>query len=437
MRATTSDILTPDFKPDPYWWDAAPPVDAEAQTLPSKVDVVVVGSGFTGLSAALALARGGRQVVVLEASRLGQGASTRNNGALVPYLYLKLDALMKQFGESRGVTIAMTAVQSLEYFLSFLDTEGIDCGLEPHERYFLALSPSHLDGLKRLVDLYPQHGIDIGWESLPKDQLADETGLDNYAGAVVARRALAIHPGICHAALLARVKQAGATLIDCTEVVGVGGRATNGLRVQTNRGPIDAGEVIVATNGYTGAAFPWARRRLISLRVFKAASEILSPALRDEIFPTRRFFVNTRHNHTVIRLTPDGQRFIVGGRAGMSGVDARVHAATLYRDMVELDPRLRSVRLSHCWDCRMGWTFDKLPFVGEHEGVHYAVGFCGVGVTMGSWLGSRLAKRILGERLPPTVYDDRRFPTRPFYHGQQWPVTLAMAWFNLKDRLAG
>ena len=432
-----SDILTADFTPDPYWWDAAPLADAEVDTLPSKVDVVVVGSGFTGLSAALELARGGRDVAVLEASRLGQGASTRNNGALVLYLYLKLDTLMKHFGESRGVAIAMTAVQSLEYFLDFLEAEGIDCDLKAHERYFLALAPSHLDGLNKLIDLYPQHGIDIGWESLPSAKLVDETGLDGYAGAVVARRALAIHPGICHAALLERVRQAGATLIDGTEVLGVNRRDNSVFRVETNRGPIDAAEVVVATNGYTGPAFPWARRRLISLRVFKAASEILPQDLRDEIFPTRRFFVNTRHNHTVIRLTPDGQRFIVGGRAGMTGFDARVHATRLHRDMVELDPRLRSVRLSHCWGCRMGWTFDKLPFVGTHEGVHYAVGFCGVGITMGSWLGFRLAKRILGESLEPTVYDDRLFPTRPFYRGQQWPVTLAMAWFNLKDRLAG
>jgi len=398
---TQNNILTADFKSEPYWWDAAPLGSVERVALPSRVDVVVVGSGFTGLSAALTLARGGRTVAVLEQGQLGRGASTRNNGALVSYLYLKLDTLMKQFGETRGIAISMTAVQSLEYFLRFLDTKEIECGLKEHERFFLALSPAHLDGLKRLADLYPRHGIDIGWESLPRAALIDETGLDNYAGAVVVRRSLAMHPGICHAALLDRVTQAGAALIDHTEVIAL------------------------------------ARRRLISLRVFKAASEILPQSLRDEVFPSRRFLINTRHNHTVIRLAPDGQRLIVGGRAGMTGHDARVHAATLHRDMVELDPRLRSIRLSHCWDCRMGWTFDKLPFVGMNDGIHYAVGFCGVGITMGSWFGTRLAQKILGERPEPIVYDDRVFPTRPFYRGQQWPVTLAMAWFNLKDRLAG
>ena len=432
-----NNILTADFKSEPYWWDAAPLGSVERVALPSRVDVVVVGSGFTGLSAALTLARGGRTVAVLEQGQLGRGASTRNNGALVPYLYLKLDTLMKQFGETRGIAISMTAVQSLEYFLRFLDTEEIECGLKEHERFFLALSPAHLDGLKRLADLYPRHGIDIGWESLPRAALIDETGLDNYAGAVVVRRSLAMHPGICHAALIDRVTQAGAALIDHTEVIALARRERKGFRVETNRGPIDATEVVVATNGYTGPAFAWARRRLISLRVFKAASEILPQSLRDEVFPSRRFLINTRHNHTVIRLAPDGQRLIVGGRAGMTGHDARVHAATLHRDMVELDPRLRSIRLSHCWDCRMGWTFDKLPFVGMNDGIHYAVGFCGVGITMGSWFGTRLAQKILGERPEPIVYDDRVFPTRPFYRGQQWPVTLAMAWFNLKDRLAG
>ena len=430
-----TDILTPDFKPDPYWWDAAPLAKAEQAPLPSRVDVVVVGSGFTGLSAALALARGGRHVAVLEAGRFGQGASTRNNGALVPYLYLKLDALIRSFGETRGVAIASTAVDSLQYFLNFLDTESIDCGLSEYQRFFLARSSSDLENLNRLIDLYPRHGIDIGWESVTGPELADETGFDHYTGAVVARRALAMHPGICHAALLGCVRAAGATLIDSTEVVGVHRVDDKNIHVETNQGPIHATDVIIATNGYTGAPFPWARRRLISLRVFKAASEILPQDLRDELFPHGRFFVNTRHNHTVIRLTPDGQRIIVGGRAGMTGGDARAHAAVLHQDMTGLVPRLRAMRLTHCWDCRMGFTFDKLPFVGEHDGIHYAVGFCGVGVTMGSWLGSHLGQRILGERPQPTVYDDRHFPTRPLYRGQQWPVTLAMAWFNLKDRL--
>jgi glycine/D-amino acid oxidase-like deaminating enzyme len=131
-----NNILTADFKSEPYWWDAAPLGSVERVALPSRVDVVVVGSGFTGLSAALTLARGGRTVAVLEQGQLGRGASTRNNGALVPYLYLKLDTLMKQFGETRGIAISMTAVQSLEYFLRFLDTEEIECGLKEYERFF-------------------------------------------------------------------------------------------------------------------------------------------------------------------------------------------------------------------------------------------------------------------------------------------------------------
>ena len=429
-----NDLLTADFKPDPYWWDAAPLSLGDDASLPSHTDVVVVGSGFTGLSAALALARGGREVVVIEAESLGQGASTRNNGALVPYLYLKLDKLQKSFGVERGTAIAMTAVESMEFFLDFIRTEGIDCELAEHERFFLALTPAHHHTLSQLAALYPRHGIDIGWESLSGAALFEETGLDQYAGAVVARRAPGIHPGIYHAKLLERVRQAGAAVLDRTRVRQVV-RDGGGLRVETSQGTLRARDVIVATNGYSGPEFPWARRRVISLRVFKAASEVLPDEIREGLFSTRRFLVNTRLNHTVIRLTPDRQRIIVGGRAGMMGSDARVHAEKLHRDMVQLVPALRPLRLTHCWDCRMGFTFDKLPFVGLHDGIHYAIGFCGVGITMGSWLGTRLAHRILGHAPAPTPYDDRPFPTRPLYRGQQWPVTLQMAWFNFKDKL--
>ena len=396
--------------------------------------MVVVGSGFTGLHAALALARGGREVLVIEAESLGFGASTRNNGSPIPYFYLKLDAMQKRFGEHRGTALALTAVESLDFFLDFIHTENIDCGLQEAERFFVARKPEQRDKLAALAAHYPRHGIDIGWEPISGAALDEETGLPGSAGGIVVRRSLIIHPGVYHAGLIERAKHAGVMLVDRTRMLRLARNGRN-HRVETTRGTISARDVVVATNGYTGPEFAWGRRRLIGVRVFKAATEPLPDELRERYFPHPRVLVNTRLNHTVIRTTPDASRIIVGGRAGMSGNDARRHAQVLHRDLVQFIPDFRDVGFTHCWDGWMGFTFDKMPHYGVHDGIHYALGFGGVGITMGSWLGHRLGRRILGDDIAPTPIDELSFPTRPLYYGQHWPVALMTAWINVMDKL--
>ena len=428
------DVLAEGFQARPLWWDALSMADVQPAPLPRRADVVVIGAGFTGLHTALVLARGGLDVVVVEAHRAGFGASTRNNGAVIPYHYLKLDAMIARYGERRGIALAATALDALEFFLGFVAEEGIDCDLQCAQRYFLARTTTSRDRLAALAARYAQSGLEIGWETIERDALTNATGVSSHRGGIVMRRSLQIDPARYHAALLARAREAGVTVLEQTPVAGIE-RVAGTQRVSTVRGPIDAARVVVATNAYTGAFFPWGRNRLLGIRAFKAATEPLPEALVARHFPGPRVLVNARLNHTVIRTTPDGRRLIVGGRAGMRGEDNRAHARLLHRDMVAFIPALRDVRFTHCWDGWMAFTFDKLPHYGEHRGVHFALGFCGVGITFGSWLGHRLGRRVLGDDLPPVPLDDLAFPGFALYRGQGWPVAIATAWINLLDRL--
>ena len=402
---------------------------------------MVVGSGFTGLQAALALARGGRQPIVLDAEALGHGASTRNNGAVIPYLYKKYDLLERKYGTERATALAGGGLDAVRYFVDFVRDEQIECGLVENDRYFFALTAAHFDRLAHNADLYQRSGVDTGWQTLSATAMREETGLSGFHGGVCARASLTIHPGLYHAGLLDRVQRAGVSLFDHSAVTGINPRPDAGYEIDVAAPPTSGGQprrlrcndVVVATNGYADAAAPWARRRLMPVRLHMAVTEPIPDEIRARVFPTPRVLVNSKTNITWARLTPDGTRVITGGCAGMDSEDSRANAEILHRNMARFIPALAPLSITHCWSGLMGFPFDQLPHTGSHAGVHYALGFCGAGVAMGSWLGHQLAGKILGAAGAETPFDDREFPAMPFYRGETWPVSLAMSWINLRD----
>ncbi len=427
-------IFAPGFKTDPYWWDAAPPEEAAETPLPEETDVVVVGAGVTGLQAALTLLRGGREALVLEADHPGYGASTRNAGNIIPYLWAKLDWLERTIGPAETQELAGAGKAALGYVLDFLREEQINCGLTESDRYYLALTKGHFRKMEKDVAFLEARDINTGWEAIPPEELRRRTGLGRYHGAIHVPGSLSIHPGLYVAALVDRVTQAGGRIASRTAVTGVT-RADDGtFTVATSRGPVRARDVVMATNGYTPEAAPWMRRRVIPFISHMAATEPLPEDLMRELFPERRLYIDSKINITWIRLTPDGKCAMVGGRTGMSRGDLRRTAAELHGDMTRILPELSGMRFTHCWEGQMGFTFDRVPHTGEHDGIHYAMGFCGIGVTMGSYLGHKLGRKLLGAPDAGTPFDGRAFKSRLFYTGNPWVVPIMIRWFNFRDR---
>lgn len=428
---TDGSIYAEGFKDAPYWWDAAAPPPTTAAPLPDRVDVVVVGGGYCGLACALELARRGTAVAVLEAERIGFGASSRNGGMVSGGIKLASMNLEATLGAARAEQLVSEAMSSLPFVEELIRREGIDADYARSGRFLGAWSDAHFRGLESQVELY-RRLTGMRAEALPPSRQREEIGSDFYRGGLVADAFGSLHPAKYHQGLAAAARRAGALVIDGTRVNGLV-REAAGFRVETARGPLHAKEVFVATNGYTGPATPWMRRRLIPVGSYIIATEPLDPAVVKEIVPNGRMISDTKRVMAYYRLSPDHTRVVFGGRASFRQVSAREAAPVLHARMLQVWPQLRGTKLTHAWTGNVAFTFDFLPHMGIHEGVHYALGCQGSGVAMMSYLGHQAALKLAGGANRPCAFDGLAFPTKPFYSGNPWFLPIVGWSYRLRD----
>jgi glycine/D-amino acid oxidase-like deaminating enzyme len=175
------------------------------------------------------------------------------------------------------------------------------------------------------------------------------------------------------------------------------------------------------------------QRRVIPIGSYIIATEPLAPGMIDVLFPTDRMVSDTCKVVYYYRASPDRQRVLFGGRVSAGETTTGASAGPLFESMCRIFPELRDTKISHSWHGTVAYTFDELPHIGTHDGVHYAMGYCGVGVMMGSYLGMRLGQQVLGLPEGRTAFDGLAHPTRPFYRGKPWFLPAAVAWYRWKD----
>jgi len=240
-----------------------------------------------------------------------------------------------------------------------------------------------------------------------------------------------LHPGKFHKGLLDTVIAAGVTVHGETEVTGV----TDGSIVETTRGRVTAGQVVVATNGYSDASDRWLQRRLVPIPSRMIATEPLAPETMSRLMPKRRMHGETRQLYHYYRPSPDGRRILFGGRERTWGDNQGSHAENLRADLAEIFPELADVGVSHTWFGYVAYNRDYLPRMFERDGVHYATGFCGSGVVWAWWLGSKLGSKLAGEAENDTVFACPPPRAVPFYQGKPWFLPAALLWFGIRDRM--
>lgn len=426
--------VAPDFKTTPFWQDAVPPRELPDTALPKDADVVIAGSGYTGLSAALTLARAGRRVHVLEADRYpGAGASTRNAGFVGSQLWSKFKPLAEKIGVEKASAYTLEAIDAHKYVIALIEREQIACHFLYNGRFIAAHSPESYASLTKESEMLKKH-FGIECTMVPRERQRQEIGTDFFFGGMVHPLTGSLHPGMYYAGLLDRVLAAGVTIHTNTKALSFDRTSNGGFTVGTSRGTLNAGRVILATNGYTDHTFPWFKRRIITIHTNIAVTEPLDPALIREVLPSGRTFIDTRMNPVSIRPMPDGRRLQFTAARGLFESDNAVKAKEIRDAAGFAVPTVKNVRISHCWTGQMGFTFDKLPHIGERDGVLYAMGYCGTGLPMSTWLGHKLALRVLGDESAATGLDGRTFPTRPFYTGNPWFLPLIIQWYAHKDR---
>ncbi|MEL6477829.1 MAG: FAD-binding oxidoreductase [Pseudomonadota bacterium] len=430
----TETLFAPGYKAEPFWWEASPRPAKTEVDLPASADVVVIGSGFTGLHAAIQTARGGRQTVVLDAEAAGWGCSSRNGGQVSTSIKPGYDALARRFGAETAFGLLREGHEALEWIGDFIAEEGLDCAFRRVGRFYAAHTPQSYDVLAR-AQAAPIKGLETGSFMVQKAEQGAEIDSDLYHGGVVHPQHASVDPGRYHLGLLAKAQAAGAEIVSHCKAGAITG-APGALVVETARGQISARNVIVATSGYTGPATPWHRRRIIPIGSYMLATEPLPAGMVERLIPKDRVLTDTRRLVVYYRSCPERRRILFGGRVSISETDATAVAPALHAEMVRIFPALAETRMSHAWMGFVGYTFDEMPHLGAREGVHYAMGYCGSGVSLSSYLGMKIGLQVLGRSEGDSPLSRIPFETRPYYWGKPWFLAPSVAYYRWRDRRA-
>jgi glycine/D-amino acid oxidase-like deaminating enzyme len=429
----SADILHPEFRHEPYWHDAAPRRNGAFAEVPRNVDVLIIGSGYTGMSAARTLAKAGREVVVLDAARPGDGASSRNAGYLGTLLLTSFSKLRRIVGLEKALAAYAEAKRAFDFTVDLIQRESIDCSYEQHGRIYWAYTKSQLEGLKsELADLQKYLGKE--GRVLGPDHASGESGSRHYCGGILLPETGALHAGKWHDGLMGMAETAGATVIGNAAVERIASKP-HGHDVSTGRGKVHAREVIVATDGYVGKETPALRRRIVPVSSQMVATEQLPAETVRQILPTQRTNLDVRSIFQYWRLSPDRTRLLFGGRTGLPDRDPVEASRALHQSVVALFPQLEGKRITHYWSGKLGFTYDRRPHIGTRDGIHFAMGMNGAGVAMGTYIGHCMACRLMGHGDGDTLFAQGKFAAIPLYTGRPWFVPMLSRLANVRHRL--
>ena len=415
-----------------FWHDSAAGFQGGA-ALPKAVDVAVIGGGFTGLGAARRLAMAGRSVAVIEARHVGFGASGRNGGHLNNGLAHSYVAARNAFGADRAQAMWRAFDDGIDTIRRIIAEEGIDCDFRLAGKLKLASKPAHMDSIARNFEAIRAE-VDPDVALLSRADLAAEIGSDIFHGAMLQRRSAMMHMGRFVAGLAAAAARHGATLVENALVTAVDGDE-GAWRITTAQGTVAARQVLLATGAYTGAAFPWFRRRLVPVGSFLIATRPLSQAEAQAIMPGNRTCVNSMNIGNYWRLSPDN-RLIFGGRARFSARSDQTSDAKaghiLKAAMLRVFPQLEGVEVDHCWGGLVDMTADRYPRAGKAQGLWYAMGYSGHGAQLATHLGEIVAEQIIGAR-QGNPFDHLPWSAVPGHTGSPWFLPLVGMFYRALD----
>jgi glycine/D-amino acid oxidase-like deaminating enzyme len=414
----------------PLWMENAAMPPPSVLPLPRRIDVLIVGAGYTGLSAARETAAGGRSTLVLDAGAVGTGCSSRNGGQVAYSIKPSFNSLKAKFGADLAFRICREGMDAVAYLRS-LATQQIDCNWRADGCFFGAHTARHFKRMALDAENQPR-GLEQRISVVPRAEQRSEIDSDFYHGGCVYPDDASVDPTQLLLSLLRLALDSGASLVDHCPVDAI--KSTrDGFEVLTPHGVVQARQVLLATNGYTGPLSPWHRRRVIPIGSYQIATEPLGADRVRSLIPRGRNIVDSRRVVVYFRPSADGERIVFGGRAALAERDPLACVPRLQQMMGRIFPHLRSVRVSHAWVGWVAYTFDTLPHLGQHEGIHYCMGYCGQGVPLAPYFGKRIGQQMLGLAEGRTALDQLPFPSRPYYRGNPWFLAPSVFAYRLID----
>lgn len=429
------------MKLDSYWNDSVPHLALAPHDLPRQVDVAIVGAGFTGLSAALALARQGASVAVLEAgATVAPEASGRNGGHVNNGLAVDYADVAAKVGVEQARAWYHAYDDAVDTVERIVQRERIDCDFLRHGKLKLATRPYQLDALRRSAERLAADGVDTDVELLDAARVRAEVQSDRFHGGLLYRRSAQMHMGRFAQGLALAAQNQGAQLHTGTRVDRIERVQGQVHCLHTARGTVRANQVLLATGasrhgGY--GSFGWLRRRIVPIGSFIVVTQSLGAERAAALLSARRTYTTIANIHHYFRLTAD-HRLVFGGRARFAISSPQSDAASgeiLRAGLAETFPQLGPVRIDHCWGGLVDMTQDRLPHAGERDGVFYSMGYSGHGTQMSVHMGERMAAVMAGDAAA-NPWRGRDWPAIPGHFGPPWFLPAVGLYYRLKDRLA-
>jgi glycine/D-amino acid oxidase-like deaminating enzyme len=419
-------------KQAPFWVEEHPRPQNITSDLPPEADVLVVGSGLTGLTAALRVARGGKTVVVVDSGEIASGASSINGGMVSPDIKAGIKLIFEEHGPALGREMWQATVRSVDIVSDLARVENIDVRIMRGGMAALGAGPDTQARFEQSVSWYREH-VGVQWEVLGPGRIGEVIGGGPFTTAILEPEGFGIQPARFAFGLAERAAAAGARLVPHCEAVSFE-RAGHAFRVVTSHGPVRAGDLVLATNGYTTSR-PSAelRRRIVPVGSYIIVTEPVED-LATELFPGGAMTYTKKRLLNYMRRTPDG-RVLIGGRRNLhTGLDLEESAAALRSQLVGYFPWLNDVPISHVWGGKLAVPFDLVPHMGQIDGAWYALGYAGHGVGLSTLMGHELGGMLLGDD-PASVFTKVPHPTRFYYRGNPWFLTPASVLYRTLDRL--
>jgi len=415
-----------------YTATAAPPVAAPPLEGAARVEAVVIGAGYTGLSAALHLAGRGREVALLEAREPGWGAAGRNGGQVNAGLKHEPDTVERDLGPVYGPRLVRLAGDAPDFLFTLIERHRIDCEARRAGTLRAAYQPRHVAALRASVAQWSRRGAAVELWDAPA--VAAATGTDRYVAATFDARGGSVNPLGLARGLAGAVLRAGATIHAGTRALRLEPDG-DGWRVITARGVVRADRVIIATDGYSDDLWPGLRTSIVPLYSSIIATAPLAPPLADAIVPRGTVLYEAGNITVYYRRDRDG-RLLMGGRGRQHGVAGRPHYQHLVRYAQRLWPALASVEWTHWWNGQFALTPDFYPRLHvPAANLYIGHGYSGRGVALGTAMGAQLAAAAAGEPLEGLALPVTPVPRLRFHRYWRLGVAAGIAWGRARDRL--
>lgn len=398
-----------------------------------ETDILVVGAGYSGLSTGLHLVEKGYKVTIIDAARVGWGASGRNGGQIVNGLNASLQTIKKRYGADTANFVAGLVQEGGDIIRERIKTYDIQCDLK-NGNIFTAYTGAHMRELEERLNLWAAYGIK-NQELLDREQLRSHVNSDVYVGGVIDHSGGHMHPLNLALGEAAAFASLGGVIYEQTPALNVDTTAPK-PSVTTPGGSVICNTLVLCGNAYLGHVVPTLASRVMPVSTQIIATEPLGDDLAQELMPTDVCVEDVRYILDYYRFSAD-KRMLFGGGLVYGGTDPSDIKAKLLPNMTKVFPQLKSAKVDYAWSGNFALSFSRVPQMGRiGSNTYFAHGYSGHGVTGSHTFGRILSEAINGDRSRFDVFE--KVPWFPFPGGRMFRVPYSMAgswWYALRDRL--